>query len=446
MKIFRPLWRDGAFLVPQQFQQQDRWDAHVADTVSRMALAHPWGVLRAEFDASALTLSRLNATRLIVRFADGTLIDTELADILPPVRDVSDVMQDSVEVLLALPLLSASGGNLDDGQESARPRRWRAEQVTVQELAGHERSELAVLRHALTLRLSTEENAAFLTCPVARLVRDAQGQWIVDPEFIPPLLSLAASPTLVSELGELLHRLQARRRRLMAMRRESNARMADFAVADVSLFWLLNALNSAEPVLGYFLRYRQSPPERLYPELARLAGSLLTFSLTHQANAVPIYQHDQLNAVFPPLFDLLSDLLEASLPSRVVAIALEHDARLHFWQARLHDARLREGADYYLSVRSSVPVAQLQEQFPRQCKVGSPDHVKAIVNSSRTGVPLTPLRHVPAAIPLRLENQYFSLDVSHPLATEMLQSGTCMFYVPGMLGEPELELFAVLRT
>ncbi len=173
----------------------------------------------------------------------------------------------------------------------------------------------------------------------------------------------------------------------MAMRRESNERMADFAVADVSLFWLLNALNSAEPVLGYFLRYRQSPPERLYPELARLAGSLLTFSLTHQANAVPIYQHDQLNAVFPPLFDLLSDLLEASLPSRVVAIALEHDARLHFWQARLHDARLREGADYYLSVRSSVPFAQLQEQFPRQCKVGSPDHVKAIVNSSRTGCP-----------------------------------------------------------
>ncbi|MGC0171190.1 hypothetical protein ACPQTT_02940, partial [Klebsiella pneumoniae] len=27
MRIFRPLWRDGAFLVPQQFQQQARWDA-----------------------------------------------------------------------------------------------------------------------------------------------------------------------------------------------------------------------------------------------------------------------------------------------------------------------------------------------------------------------------------------------------------------------------------
>ena len=123
----------------------------------------------------------------------------------------------------------------------------------------------------------------------------------------------------------------------------------------------------------------------------------------------------------------------------MVAIALEHDVRLHFWQARLHDARLREGADYYLSVRSSVPVAQLQEQFPRQCKVGSPDHVKAIVNSSRTGCPHA-IASCAGGDPLRLENQYFSLDVSHPLATEMLQSGTCMFYVPGMLGEPELEL------
>jgi type VI secretion system protein ImpJ len=150
--------------------------------------------------------------------------------------------------------------------------------------------------------------------------------------------------------------------RLMAMRRESNERMADFAVADVSLFWLLNALNSAEPVLAQFQRFPQSAGTPV-PELARLAGSLLTFSLEHQVSDIPAYQHEQLNAVFPPLFDLLSDLLEASLPSRVVAIELSMMPGC-FWQARLHDPRLREGADYYLSVRSPVPVAQLQEQFP----------------------------------------------------------------------------------
>lgn len=446
MKIYRPLWNDGAFLAPQQFQQQARWDAHVADTVSRMVLAHSWGVLCAEFDDGALTLARLNATRLAVRFADGTLVDTELADNLPPVCDLSAVTQESVEVLACLPLLSANGGNLDDGRDSVRPRRWQSERVTVQELAGHERSELAVLRYALTLRLSTQENSAWLTCPVAKLIRNAQGQWIFERSFIPPLLALSASPTLVSELGDLLHRLQARRKRLMAMRRESNERMADFAVADVSLFWLLNALNSAEPVLTELYQSPSRHPELLYRELSRLAGSLLTFSLDHNVDDIPCYRHDMPETVFPPLFTLLDQLLEASLPSRVIAITLEQGDDREIWRGKLHDARLREGADFYLSVRSSMPNHELQTRFPQLCKAGSHDEVSEVVNIALSGMVIKPLSHVPAAIPLRLENQYFALDLSSDAARTMLEAGNCTFYTPESLGEVKLELFAVLRS
>ena len=446
MKIYRPLWDDGAFLVPQQFQQQARWDAHVAETVARMALAHPWGVLCAEFDDGALALSRLNATRLIVRFADGTLIDTDLTDNLPPVCDLSTAGQESVEVVLALPLLNANGGNLDDGRDSARPRRWQSERTTVQELAGDERSELAVLRYALTLRLSTQENSAYLTCPVARLTYNAQGQWIQDRHFIPPLLSLAASPVLTDELNDLLHRLQARRKRLMAMRRESNERMADFAVADVALFWLLNALNSAEPVLTELYQSPCRHPELLYRELVRLAGSLLTFSLEHNADEIPRYQHDFPEQIFPPLFALLDTLLEASLPSRVVAIALTQGDDREIWRGKLHDTRLREGADFYLSVRSALPNHELQTRFPQLCKAGSHDDVSEVVNIALSGMVIKPLSHVPAAIPMRLENQYFALDLSTDAARAMLEAGNCTFYTPESLGEVKLELFAVLRS
>lgn len=445
MKIYRPLWTDGAFLAPQQFQQQARWDAWVAENVARMGIAHPWGVLAAEFDDAALALSRLNAVRMVARFPDGTLVDSDCADNLPPVCDLSTAAdRDSVEVLLALPLLSANGGNLDDGQDSERPRRWKSERVTVQELAGHESGELAILRHAMTLRLSTQENTAYLTCPVARLVRNAQGQWSRDPSFIPPLLSLSASPLLVTEFGDLLFRLQARRHRLMAMRRESNERMADFAVADVSLFWLLNALNSAEPVLAELLQSPSRHPELLYRELVRLAGSLLTFSLEHDAGDIPAYQHDAPEQVFPPLLTLLDKLLEASLPSRVISIHLEHVDQI--WRGSLHDARLREGADFYLSVRSSMPNHELQTKFPLLCKAGSLDDVSDVVNVALSGMVIKPLSHVPAAIPLRLENQYFSLDLSTDAARAMLEAGSCTFYTPGSLGDVKLELFAVLRT
>jgi type VI secretion protein, VC_A0114 family len=445
MKIYRPLWEDGAALAPQQFQQQASWNAHIADTVARMGIAHPWGVVAAEFDDAALALSRLNAIRIVVRFQDGTVVDTDLADNLPPVCDLSPAAgNDSVEIVAALPLMNANGGNLDNGQDSERPRRWKADRVVVQELAGAERGELTVLRNAITLRLSGHENTAYLTCPVARLVRNAQGQWRRDPAFIPPLLSLSASPLLVAELGDLLVRLQARRRRLMAMRRESNERMADFAVADVSLFWLLSALNNAEPVLIELLQSPLRHPELLYRELARLAGSLLTFSLEHEAGDIPSYHHDAPEQVFPPLLSLLDKLLEASLPSRVISIQLEHHD--HIWKGTLHDARLREGADFYLSVRSSMPNHELQIRFPQLCKAGSLDDVSDVVNVALSGMVITPMAHVPAAVPLRLENQYFSLDLSTEAARAMLEAGSCSFYTPASLGEVKLELFAVLRS
>ncbi|MCW4990232.1 type VI secretion system baseplate subunit TssK [Enterobacter mori] len=446
MKAEQPLWGRGIMISPQHFQQQVAYSAWSTECIAQMGLHAPWGVIEVAFEPDALKLARLQARRLHVRFQDGTLTDTDNADALPPALSL-DAESGEVVVVLALPLLRANGGNcLAPEQVADRPVRYRQRWHEIRNVFGDDTRQIAVIQPELTLRFAHQDNSEYLTCPVTRLKQDAQGTWVTDDSYLPPLLTLKGSRWLITQLEQLMVQLRARLTRLMAMRRESNERMADFAVADVSLFWLLNALNSAEPVLGQFQHHPQSPAERLYPELARLAGTLLTFSLEHQISAIPAYQHEDLNAVFPPLFKLLSDLLEVSLPSRVVVVELEHDKRLHFWQARLRDPRLRENADYYLSVRSPMPVAQLQEQFPLQCKAGSPDHVRSIVNSSREGIPLHPLRHVPAAIPLRLENQYFSLDLSHPLASDMLASGSCLFYVPGMLGEPELELFAVLRT
>ena len=90
--------------------------------------------------------------------------------------------------------------------------------------------------------------------------------------------------------------------------------------------------------------------------------------------------------------------------------------------------------------------AQLQAQFPRLCKVGTPDDVDRLINAALDGVPLQPLSHVPAAIPLRLENQYFALDFAHSSGQAVLAEGVCAFYVPATLPDVKLELFAVLRS
>jgi len=451
MKIDRPLWAAGTLLSPQQFQQQARWEAWTNECVARMSLVHPWGVQAALFDLDALRLGKLKAARLRVRLPNGTLIDSDVVDRLPPAVDLARLSDEELSVatlLLALPLEQANGGNchMTEGQAS-RPTRYRQDWRDVRDLFGDDSQSMAILEHDLSIRLDSDENAEYLTCPVARVMRDAQGVWTLDPLFVPPLLSFDAQPQLLQQLDNLLTQLAAKRSRLMGMRRESNQRMADFAVADVSLFWLLNALNSYQPILTDMLLHPGRHPELVYRELVKLAGSLLTFSLEHDISAIPVYRHEQLETVFPPLLRLISVLLEASLPSRIIALDLEK-LTAYRWQVALQDGRLRDvdGADFYLSVRSSQPAAQIQNQFPQLCKVGSPDEVDHLVNVALDGVPLVPLSHVPAAIPVRLGNQYFALDLNHPKGRAMLASGTCALYVPGTLGDVQLDLFAVLRS
>lgn len=451
MSIDRPLWNAGALLCPQQFQQQARWEARTNETIAHLSQVHPWGVQAVAFDAQALKLGLLKATQLCVRMPDGTLIDSQQADRLPPALELARLLPETcqqVTLLLALPLEQANGNNcLFEGDRADRPVRYRQDWRQVQDIFGDDVQSVGVLEYALSLRQENDDNGDYLTCAVARLIRDGLGAWSLDPAYVPPLISFAAHPGLLGQLDNLLTQLSAKRQRLMGMRRESNQRMADFAVADVSLFWLLNALNTYQPILADLQAHPARHPEQVYQDLVKLAGSLLTFSLDHDIEQIPSYRHTQLESVFAPLMSTISTLLEASLPSRVIALELQ-ETGANRWQVSLNDGRLREpgGADFYLSVRCRLPVVQVQEQFPRLCKVGTPDDVSQLVNAALDGVPLQPLSHVPAAIPLRLENQYFALDLSHPKGRAMLAAGVCAFYVPSTLTDVRLELFAVLRT
>lgn len=355
MKIYRPLWNEGALLSPQQFQQQAEWESFRSAGATALASAFPWGVEKIEFNDSLLSSGLIQITQLRLWLEDGTLIDAQRSDLPPAPREL-DASQlagrDAVTVVIALPHMQPGVANVEqEGVSPDRPLRYREEWVTLQDAFGSEEESMAVARFNFTIRFAHESNDSWRVCPVARLLRDGHNAWRLDPSFIPPVASFAASPVLRERLVLLNRQLRSRRQRLMTMRRESNERLADFAVADVSLFWLLNALNSHARVLTEYERFPSRPPEQVWAELARLAGSMLTFSLDHDLDAIPGYDHEEPANTFPPLFDLITGLLEASLPSRVIALEMSRpDGQT--WKANLHDIRLREEVDLYLSVRS----------------------------------------------------------------------------------------------
>ncbi|PLZ04037.1 type VI secretion system baseplate subunit TssK [Burkholderia sp. WAC0059] len=449
MRIDKPLWSEGVGLRHHHLQQQERWINFAHRQFASAVVAEGWGALGVRLDEEALRMGRLKFSHLQLRFPDGTPIDTAVADSLPPARDLAQSVPGDVQsfvVLAALPLLNATGSNCRFDETSlARPRRSYREFVNVTDLNGTSEVEIAAERHAVRLLFDFEPHADDTVCAIAKLARGAGGQFEVDPRYVPPCLTLAGHPLHIERVKRLADILQAKSAALGARKSERIDDVAEYGVADVSLFWLLHAVHTYWPQLRFFATHPSQPPERLYGALAELAGVLMTFSTGAQLTDIPVYEHARAHEVFAKLETLIRDLLDAIIPSRVVPIGLTRKSPTT-WTGQFLDERLRAGADYYLSVNARLAPFELVEQLPRLCKIGAPDDVEHIVNSALAGIPLKAVQRVPAAIPVRLDNHYFALDASDPAHERMLAARACQIYLPTTVPEASLELYAVLRS
>ena len=97
MKIYRPLWNEGVFLTPEQFQQQTMWESYCKQHLAKLYLANPWGIERLQIDQQMLLVDRLSIETLSLRFTDGVLVDTDVSDNIPTVRDLATEVPVSVE-------------------------------------------------------------------------------------------------------------------------------------------------------------------------------------------------------------------------------------------------------------------------------------------------------------------------------------------------------------
>ena len=87
MKIYRPLWNEGALLSPQQFQQQAEWESFRSAGASALASPFPWGVEKIEFNDTLLSSGLIQITQLRLWLEDGSLIDAQRSDLPPAPRE-----------------------------------------------------------------------------------------------------------------------------------------------------------------------------------------------------------------------------------------------------------------------------------------------------------------------------------------------------------------------
>ena len=159
--------------------------------------------------------------------------------------------------------------------------------------------------------------------------RTSSGGFELDDEFIPPCAQLQASPFLHRELRAVLDALQAKVDALYGLHRQTSQNIIEFRSGDIASFWLLHTINSSFSALAHLLHHPQLHPERLHQELLRMAGALLTFSNAYQLGDLPVYRHDQPEASFRKLLEIVRALLDTVISTRYFKIALNEVCLLY---------------------------------------------------------------------------------------------------------------------
>ncbi|OEY65825.1 type VI secretion system baseplate subunit TssK [Marinobacter sp. X15-166B] len=437
----RVIWNDGLFIKPQHFQQQQRYFESLAREQAVAVSDYLYGFRALELNAEYLSFGRIGLVRADGFFPDGTRFNLPQDDVMPEPLDISDAGVANQVVYLALPLASDSLGDVA-WPESGAAGRFVAHSCDLRDLHSidGDTHTIQVAKAAPRLLLERDDRSAYATLALGRVLeKRPDGSLVMDPDFLPTLLSVEAAPRLQRFVGTMADLMRERARNIA----DRLGAPGQGGVADVADFMLLQTLNRAQPRFMHLARLGRLHPERLYQALLELCGELVTFT---DENRLPKeyggYDHNLPEASFAPLMQALRQSLSTVLEPRALAIQLQPQ-QYGLTVAPLQENQLTGAAEFVLAVKAEVPPDTLRQQFVQRCKVASVEKIRDLISLQLPGVPLIPLPVAPRQLPYHAGFSYFRLD-EQSQAWQMLENGSGFaFHVAGDFPGLEMQFWAI---
>ena len=437
------LWSEGLFLRPQHFQQQERYLENLVERRTRAIRSYPWGFETLEIDDAAAAIGTIALRQATGILPDGTPFNLP-ADDPPPVALVirPDHPKDSLVYLAVVAdRPGVPSATLDENERLAALRFGSGAVDVVDSNQGFPEAapmQLGELR--LQLVGEPDLSGAYCAMPIARVIeRRADGQVVLDRQFVGPSLSVNDCSLLRGYLSEL-RGLLSQRVDALAERMSHPGRGG---VAEIADFLLLQTVNRASALFEHICNVPRLHPEDFYATCAQLAGDLAAFGPERRmSRPFPAYDHDDHQATFKPVMAQLRLALSMVLEQSAIPIEL-HDRKYGVRVAVIPDKGLLGTASFVLAVSAQVTSETLRQSFPGQLKVGQVEKIRDLVNLQLPGVGLRALPVAPRQIPYHAGFNYFELDTRHELWELLRNSGGLAMHLAGEFPGLELEFWAV---
>jgi type VI secretion system protein ImpJ len=438
------VWTEGLFVTQHHFQQLDRYHERLLAERMRAASAYDWGVTDLAIDDRALAAGQIRVSHLTAVLPGGGVLQAGASAPIPPRPFDSEFTPQmaslDVHVAIAQEVEGVPAVALEPSV-AAVTRYTRAQETIADVNTGTSPQPIDVARPNVRLLFGDERRDGFDTIRIARLVRAANGQVVLEDTYVPPVLRISASPYLARGFRALLTQMTARQRALAESRRQRSAGAVEFDANDLPKLWLLSTLNANIPTFAHFVDSPAVHPEQAYLALAQLIGQLCTMAADGDPTTISKFNYADLGAVFEPMFARATALIGSAIQERCVEIPLTRRADGVYVGQASGPSIMR--SEFFVAVSTSLPDQQVRERLPRLMKIASSNQIGAILHSAVTGAPVELEYRPPSALPLQPGLHWFRLGRTPEFWADIVATGTFALYHPFDPASMNLALYAV---
>lgn len=439
----KPVWVEGLLLGQQHFQQ---WQAHLEHyqwLQLCIATTYHWGLQQLIIDEAALLNGQFHVKKCVAIFPNGEVINYKEDHETILSCKLGGETGKARAIYLALPnnknVTGISGYNSNHKYAA-----WTADYQMVADLYDTNRTrEVIFAKQNLQLQCDEASNEHCNIIKIAEVISSDDHQYHLIKEFIPALTCLKAAEAMIDYLRRIIELVRAKANTIHVRRQQFRGEATQFGHSDLTHFLLLLTLNATLPPLQYLSKNLTLPPQQLYLELAKLAGSLCSFSHEHNTSIIPAYQHENLTSTFSKLETVLRSLLDEVLPSQMTTLRLIREQDTLYSIDNI-DSLLFDKVAFFLAVNYVTSVSDWINQFVKQVKLGPRSSIHTLVSSALTGVKISHTQRPPNKLPIKAGYEYFHIEPIGDFWQQIRSERTMSIFLPYLFVDAQIELVTVM--
>lgn len=404
-KLGKVVWKDGMFIYPQHFQQQDiYYEELLHDHLGTLPI-YNWGVLELEIDESFLKLNKIVIRRCIGVFPNGLFFSIPDKDTIP---DAIEIPDDYSNKLVYLGVSLNNKCNIE--QQKLRKNintKYYSEEHEIDDINTQAGQKLITLaRLNINLYLEDECNDQIILLPILRILDLSKGIDI-DKNYIPPCLRVKSSAVLQGYANQILG--------LLTQYINMNEHLIGEGISNQNVSRVENALilqsvSSYKYLFKLIVNDPTLTPHSLLKYIVSMIGALVIFTRRRIEELVEIsYNHLDLLCSFKQVINLVNLIFEElnSYISTQIDFKL---AQENIYEGNFVDITNLKNSSLILGIEfADINSYQEHDKIFHFIKIASIQDIKNIISLQVSGVEFILVKVLPSYVSYNEKTIYLKL-------------------------------------